>query len=140
LSRVESLAGRAVPRAATGGPDLVDRRSATRTRFSFPAVDAEAILHAATPSVRGRVVAETRALACDSRLERSLHGTGQSCALVAVARAREPERMDLRAPQRLVDIDVAESCHGALVEQGRLDRGAAPCQALGEAARGERAA
>src|SRR6185437_3336556 len=55
-------------------------------------------------------------------------------------RARESERMDLRAPQRLVDVDVAEPCHGALVEQGRLDRGAAPCQALGEAARGERAA
>src|SRR6185437_6487232 len=126
LSRVESLAGGAVPRAATGGPDLVDRRSATRTRFSFAAVDAKAILHTATSSVRGRVVAETRALACDPRLERSLHGTDQSCDLVVVQRARESPRMDLRVPQRLVDVDVAEARHGALVEQGGLDRRAAP--------------
>ena len=77
LSRVESLAGRAVPRAATRDADLVDRRSAARARLAFAAVDAEAVLHAAAPAVRGRVVAEARALPRDASLERGLdrHGS-----------------------------------------------------------------
>ena len=44
---LQALTVRAVPRAATGGADLVDRRSAALTRLAFAAVDAEAVLHAA---------------------------------------------------------------------------------------------
>ena len=47
--------------------------------------------------------------------------------------------MDPRAPQRLVDVDVPEPCHGSLVEQRCLDRGTTPLQALREPARVEAA-
>src|SRR3954453_9407256 len=65
------LAVRAVPRAPTGGADLLDRRPAPVTRLSGSAVDLELFLHGAARAVWQRVVPERRALARDSGLERT---------------------------------------------------------------------
>src|SRR5438477_12443366 len=46
--------------------------------------------------------------------------------------ARRPMRVDPRAPERLVDVDVSHPGQRALVEQRRLDRGAAAGQAPAE--------
>jgi hypothetical protein len=47
--------------------------------------------------------------------------------------------MYLRPPESLVDVDVAQSRDGALIEERSLDRRAAAFEPLTEAARGERA-
>src|SRR5207244_4927202 len=45
--------------------------------------------------------------------------------LVGAQRRRGPERVDLRAPERLDRVDVPDAGDAGLVEQQRLDRGAA---------------
>jgi len=45
--------------------------------------------------------------------------------------------MDLRPPERLVDVDVPEPCHRPLVEQRSLDRCAAALESPREPARRE---
>jgi hypothetical protein len=42
------------------------------------------------------------------------------------------KRIESRAPQRLVDVDVPHPCERALVEQRSLERGAATCEAFSE--------
>src|SRR4051812_2962717 len=46
--------------------------------------------------------------------------------------------MQLRAPERLVDVDVPQARNRALIEQRRLQRRAPLCQLLAQALRGER--
>jgi hypothetical protein len=46
--------------------------------------------------------------------------------------------MDLRPPQRFVDIDVSKPCDRSLIEERSLDRRAAAFEALGEPADRER--
>ena len=46
----------------------------------------------------------------------------QPAQLAAVEALRRPQRMDARAPERLVDVDVPEPGERALVEERRLDR------------------
>ena len=46
--------------------------------------------------------------------------------------------MDLRAPQRFVDVDVPEPCHRSLVEERSLDRCAAAFELPTEPSRRER--
>src|SRR4051812_50206078 len=48
--------------------------------------------------------------------------------------------MQLRAPERFVDVDVPEPGHRPLVEQRGLERSAPPLQSLGEALRREASA
>ena len=50
------------------------------------------------------------------------------------------QRMHARVPERLVGVDVPHAGERALVEDRRLDRGAAVCEARSQASGGERAA
>ena len=59
---------------------------------------------------------------------RDLGGTEVAC---------RSQRMDTGTPQRFVGIDVPDTGKPALVEQGRLDRGAATGEVLGETLRRE---
>ena len=52
--------------------------------------------------------------------------------LVAVEPGCGPERIEPRAPQRLVDVDVPHPRERALVEERRLERGAAARETLAE--------
>ena len=70
------------------------------------------------------------------RARGSRDGAGE---LVGVEALRRTERMDLRAPERLVDVDVPEPANGALVEQRSLDR-RAPSLERSASARGREAA
>ncbi len=65
------------------------------------------------------------------------HGLAQA----GVLRAGEPpggaQRVDARAEERLVGVDVADTRDAALVEQERLDRGGAPARERTQVGGGE---
>jgi hypothetical protein len=69
-----------------------------------------------------RVVPKRRALPRDAHAKRGADRTMEPHDLVGVQALRRTQRMDLRAPECLVDVDVPEPGNGALVEQGGLDR------------------
>jgi hypothetical protein len=62
----------------------------------------------------------------------------QTRELVLVERASGAKRVDLRAPQRFVNVDVPEPCHGSLIEERSLDRRAPAFELLTEPPRRER--
>ena len=70
-------------------------------------------------------------------LERHADPAMQPPQLVAVELGGGTERVEPRAPQRLVDVDVPHSRKGALVEQRRLERRAAARESLSEPCRRE---
>ena len=76
-------------------------------------------------AVRQAVVAKRRALPRDAVLERGADRVVQPPELVAVDALGRAERMDPRAPERLVDVDVPEAGERPLVEERGLDRRAA---------------
>src|SRR2546425_2410042 len=133
----EALTVRAVPRPASGGANLFDRRAAAPARLARATVDPKFLLHVPAAAVGGRVVAETRALARDPCSERLADAAGQSCQLVRVERAGRAKRVDTRAPERLVDIDVPEACDRSLVDQCGLDRRAPAREPLRQPSRRE---
>src|SRR6185295_16379315 len=100
--RLTRLAGRAIPGAAPRKARLLDRRAAAVARLAQPAVHLELFLHRPGAPVRLAVVAQGRALALDAGLERALDSFAQSAHFVPVEVARRPERIDARAPERLV--------------------------------------
>ena len=57
--------------------------------------------------------------------------------LIALEALRRTQRVDLRPPQGLVDVDVPHARERSLVEQRRLDRGASTCEQPAEACCGE---
>ena len=61
----------------------------------------------------------------------------QAPQLVAVDALRRAQRVDARAPQRLVDVDVPEAGERALVEERGLDRRAPLREPLAEPCRRE---
>ena len=70
-------------------------------------------------------------------LERGADALVQPAQLVAVEALRRAQRMDARAPERLVDVDVPEAGERALVEERGLDRRAPLGEALAEPRSGE---
>ena len=76
-------------------------------------------------------------LAGDAELERFPDRPVEPPQLVAIERAGRPLGMELRVPERLVDVDVPEPGERPLVEQRRLQRGAPPLQPLAQALRRE---
>jgi len=106
---------------------------------AFASVDAKPVLHATPSAVRRGVIAQARALPFDSRLQHVLDRTCQPGELVLVERPGGTQRVDLRAPERLVDVDVPEPRDCALVEERGLDGCASPFELSAETASGERA-
>jgi hypothetical protein len=105
---------------------------------TFATVDAKALLHRPLLTVRSRVVAQARALPPDCSFQGILDRPCQTRELVLVERACGAKRVDLRAPQRFVDVDVPEPCHRSLIEERSLDRRAAAFELLTEPSRRER--
>src|SRR5207253_10824767 len=125
------------PRAPARDARLRNRRAAPVARLALASVNLELVLHRARPAVRERIVPEGGALASDSRLESGADAAGQTAQLVPVEAFGGAQRMDLRAPKRLVHVDVSHAGERALVEEGRLD-GRPPCgKALAESRGGE---
>jgi hypothetical protein len=105
---------------------------------TFAVVDAKAVLHAAAPAVGGGVITKTRALPLDAGLEGVLDRACQARELVLVERPCGAKRVDLRSPQRFVDVDVPEPGDSSLIEERSLDRCAAAFELLTESSSRER--
>src|SRR5262249_47288015 len=134
------LAGRAVPRAASGDARLLDRRAAPRAGLAATTVDLELVLHRAARTVRLSVVAQRGSLALYACFERALDSFAERLHLVGPELASRRQRVDPRAPERLVDVDVPEAGQRPLVEQGSLHGSFAIGELRGERLRRERAA
>src|SRR3954447_18617935 len=104
----EPLAVGAVPRAAACGADLVDRGPAAVARLAGATVDLELVLHPPARAARCAVVAEGRALPRDAGFQRGADTAVERGGLVLGQAACLAQRMDLRAPQRLIGVDVAD--------------------------------
>jgi hypothetical protein len=76
-------------------------------------------------------------LPSDCGFQRVLDGTCQTRELVLVERPCGAKGVDLRAPQRFVDVDVPEPCHRSLIEERCLDRCAAAFELPAEPSRRE---
>jgi len=105
--------------------------------MTFAAVDAEAVLHATPTAVRGRVIAQARALPLDAGLQGVLDRPGQARELAFSKRPCRAKRVELRPPQRFVDVDVPEPGDRSLIEERSLDRRATAFESLPEPARRE---
>src|SRR5215208_2626293 len=132
------LAARAVPRAAAGGADLLDRRPAPVARLAGAPVDLELALHSSPRPIRQRVVAQRRPLASNSVLERTADRAVERAQLLRREVARGCQWMNTRTPKRLVGVDVADSGNGTLVEDRSLDRRPPRRKPRREVARAER--
>src|SRR5262245_36767403 len=121
-TRLPPLAVRAEPRPASTDDDPLDRPPAAVARLAEPAVDVELVLHRASVAVRRDVVAERRSLSLDSLAQDRPQRAVEPREPLLVELARGPERMDLRAPERLVRVDVPDAGDAPLVEEEGLDR------------------
>ena len=136
LGRRQALAPRAEVRAALPEHEPPDRSPAAPARQPGALVDVEVLLHLAVALGRGVVV---------DRGPATLHGLPQhgpdglvEVALVGRSQRRDrTQRMQLRAPQGLVGVDVADPRDEALVGDRRLEPAAALAQSLTERAQRE---
>jgi hypothetical protein len=109
-----------------------DQRSAAIARLVAAAVDAELVLHRASTAVGQPVVAKRRPLPGEAVLESGTDPAVQPSQLVAVETGRGTQRIEPRAPQRLVDVDVPHPREGALIEERPLERRSAARETLAE--------
>jgi hypothetical protein len=105
----------------------------------FATVDAKAVLHAAPATVRSGVVAQAGALPLDAGSQDVLDRAGQAREFTFLKRPCRTKRVELRPPERLVDVDVAEARDCSLIEERSLDRCPAAFQSPREPGRCERA-
>jgi hypothetical protein len=105
----------------------------------FAAVDAKAVLHAPPSTVRGGIVAQAGALPLDAGFQDVLDRAGEARELTFFKRPCRTKWVELRAPERLVDVDVPEARDRSLIEERSLDRCAAAFKSLSEPRRRERA-
>ena len=102
-------------------------------RLAGPLIDIEPLLHRAVAVGRG-VVVDGRAAPLDG-LDQDRPDRLVEVALVGdPQRADRAERVQPRAPQRLVGVDVADAGHERLVEEQRLEPALASPQAPAELA------
>ena len=109
-----------VPRP--GRDELHDLAPAAQTGLAFTQVHEELVLKAAAHPVGMTEVVDRRPARRKARRERVLDRAGERVALPRSELADGPQRMDPRAEQRLVRVDVAHPGDPPLVEQERLDR------------------
>jgi hypothetical protein len=106
-------------------------------RLAVAVVDAEVVLHSAGATSGVPVVAERRSLAENPHLERLPDRLSKRDELGVREGARRAERVQARAPERLVDVDVPEARGSALVEKCGLERSSTAGKRLGECPRRE---
>src|SRR3954453_18885935 len=109
-----TLAVRAEVRAAPGGADLLDSRAAARARLAFAQMDLELVLEGALRPARVAVIVDRRALGIDAGVKHVDDRLVQAFDLLGPERAHRPQRVDLRAPERLVRVDVPHARHALL--------------------------
>ena len=131
------LAAAAEVGAALADDDALDLAPAARARLAGAAVDGEALLRRAVAAVGRAVVADGGSLRLDALAQHLADRLVQPFQPRAAHAPGGRAGMDAGAPERLVDVDVPEPGHGALVEQRGLHGRLAAAQPLRQVARGE---
>ena len=109
----------AVVRPAPTERRTTNRTSAAHARFATTLVDGESFLHASVP-IWSRVVIN-RCATCLDRFAQHTHNRGvQPLNLDRAQGCGNSERVELRTPERLVNIDIAEAGKEALVKEEAL--------------------
>jgi len=124
-------------RAALGDADLVDRGAAAQAGLALAAVDRKGGLGAAGRAVRLAIPVDAGPLGVNGGVQHDADRLVEQGDLAGAQAGGRAQRMDLRTPERLVGVDVADAGHDALVEQHGLDRGLAPGEPGGEVRDGE---
>ncbi len=106
--------------AATPYDRAVNRCTTTVTRLAGALVNVKTLLHL-TIAIWGCVVVNRRATSGNGLAQHANDREVQRVNLSGAQRARRGQRMDLRAPERLVGIDVADPNDAALVKKKALD-------------------
>jgi hypothetical protein len=106
--------------AATSNDRTVNRCATTVARLAGALIDVQALLHL-TIAIWGCVVVNRRATSGNGLAQHADDRQVQRVNLSEAQRARRGERMNLRAPERLVGIDVAYPNDAALVEKEALN-------------------
>lgn len=114
------LAGRAPGRGAAGQAAGADRRSAPKAWKPAASVDLVVLLRIAGRSVRRAMVAERAAATAHRSTEDVPDGGRQGDHVVLAQAGASHARIDARAVQRLVGVDVADTGDRTLVKEGRL--------------------
>src|SRR5215216_731890 len=108
VSGTEPLAERAEARPALSDDDALDRGSATRAGLAFLVVDVEVLLIGAGLAIAVAVIAQ-RTAAVLKALEQCQANAGvQPRDLVVVEAVAGAQRVQLRQPERLIGVDVAD--------------------------------
>ena len=116
--------------------DAPDRAPAAMAGLPGPLIDVEVLLHLAV-ALGCRVVVDRAAPSIDGLLEDAAERKVEP-ALVATAQGRGmSQRVETRAPECLVGVDVADAGQEGLVEQERLEPRTPGTQALAEGRHGE---
>ena len=137
IRRRQPLAPRAVVGGTLADHDAPDRPPAAEARLARPLVDGQVILHRAVTLGRG-VVVDGRAAPLDRLGQDGPHRAVEP-GLAGRTEGRDPaERMQPRAPERLVGVDVADPGDEGLVEQKRLEPTVPALQARPECPQRER--
>jgi hypothetical protein len=111
--------------AATAHDRTVNRRAAAVAWLTGALVDIKALLHLAV-AIWCRVVVNRRAASGNGLAQHANDCTMQRFELHWAQFVGGGKGMDLRAPKRLVGIDVADPNDAALIEQETLD----PCRTV----------
>ena len=128
---------RAVMRAPLPHHDAPDRPAAAIARLIGAPIDRQPLRILARLAVRADVVAEARAPVGDPFAQDLAHGAVETPDIAGVERVGRPQRMEPRAPERLIGVDVPDAGDEALVEQQRLQLRRSTSQPLRQARRGE---
>lgn len=102
--------------------------SAAETFFASALVDAVAELKLAALPVGIHIIGNGRAAQADCFQQHGTHGSIKVAKLARLERRSQSHRMNSRAPEAFVRVDVSHASKNALVEQERFDAGAASAQ------------
>jgi hypothetical protein len=108
--------------AAAPNDRALNCRTAPMTRLASALIDIESLLHLAITIWCG-VVVNRRATSGNSLTQHTNNRKVQRIELCWAKPVRRGKRMDLRAPERLIGVDVADAHDAALIKQKALD----PC-------------
>ena len=115
------LTGRAVVGGSTGGDDTDDGGRAGLAGQALAAVDAEATLERAARAVGGSIVGQRAALRSDRAAQYGLDRPQEVTGDHVVDLIAGGEGVDSGGVERLVAVDVAQSCDDALIHEQGFD-------------------
>jgi hypothetical protein len=118
--------------ASSGDYDAAYERAAAKTLSAFAAVGAMAHLVGAGLALGIQEIGDGGAAHFYGRAQDVADGLVEARGFLRVEARGQACRMNARAPQAFIRVDVSHAAKGLLIEQKRLDSGAAPGELAAE--------